>query len=125
MALHGESEPSTSSADTQQVVDENATIAGAENSPIDVEKEGNRRRKYRSFDLSFKLRVVQYAKAHTKAAAAKVFNIDRQRVIKWCQKQKEITATQAHAQNAKQKRYIGLRQKSGLSGYGGRIVCLD
>ena len=47
-------------------------------------------KRLRSFDLEFKLKVAQYAKEHSIAAAALEFGVDRKCVRRWKQSENAI-----------------------------------
>uniref|UniRef100_A0A1X7UMU3 HTH CENPB-type domain-containing protein n=1 Tax=Amphimedon queenslandica TaxID=400682 RepID=A0A1X7UMU3_AMPQE len=45
---------------------------------------------HRSFDVSFKLRVVEMAEKSNKSKAARIYNVDVRRVREWCQQKSEL-----------------------------------
>jgi Brinker DNA-binding domain len=48
--------------------------------------------KKKNYELSFKLRAVEYAEKHDKSKAAKEFKVDRRQVQKWSQQKAELQA---------------------------------
>ena len=48
--------------------------------------------KKKNYELSFKLRAVEYAEKHDKSKAAKEFKVDRRQVYKWSQQKAELQA---------------------------------
>jgi len=54
----------------------------------------------RSFDVAFKDKVIQFAESNSKAAAARVFNINQKYVQTWI-KQKEQIVTMVEKQEVK------------------------
>ena len=44
----------------------------------------------RSFDLEFKLKVLEYAREHTGEAAARKFNVDGKRIREWKKQKDEL-----------------------------------
>ena len=67
----------------------------------------NKGNKSRSFNLEFKLDVINYAKSHSNGAAAKRFNVDEHRIRAWKQKHKEAAITQAKKGGVSKKRFPG------------------
>ena len=47
----------------------------------------------KSYTANFKLKVVAFAHAHSKKAAAKEFRVDRKRVQEWCKQREELEKT--------------------------------
>ena len=48
--------------------------------------------KKKNYELSFKLRAVEYAEKHDKSKAATEFKVDRRQVQKWSQQKAELQA---------------------------------
>ena len=46
--------------------------------------------KKRSYYATFKLEVVKYAEEHSKAKAARVYKVDRRRIVEWCQSKEKL-----------------------------------
>jgi hypothetical protein len=82
--------------EVEPVVDVDLTVPVGEARPA-------KKRKYRAYDLEFKLKVVQFAKGHTKARASREFKVDRERVVQWCKKETSMKRQQATTKGKRQR----------------------
>jgi Brinker DNA-binding domain/Tc5 transposase DNA-binding domain len=67
----------------------------------DTESQGPTPSKRRTYDLKFKLEVVEYAEEYGKHKAATKFKVDRASVRDWTKQKEEITVQLATRSNAK------------------------
>ena len=50
-----------------------------------------KRAKKRSYDATFKLKVIAHAEKTSKNNVRKTFQVDRQRVVEWCQQKEQLS----------------------------------
>lgn len=59
---------------------------------VEESSEEKRKRKRRSYDVAFKMEVIEYAQAHNKTQAAKQYDIHRRCVQTWCKTKDKLEA---------------------------------
>ena len=59
---------------------------------IEESTEEKQKRKRRSYDVAFKMEVIEYAEAHNKTQAAKQYDIHRRCVQTWCKTREKLEA---------------------------------
>lgn len=63
-----------------------------------------RKERHRSFDLDFKLRVIEVAEKKSKESAAREFDVNPKRIREWCKKKEELMKQKKSSGGSRRKR---------------------